>query len=412
MRGLRKYYNQIHARIEAISRITSTAEGSTRLAFSPEHERARSVLLAPYARDRRYRIVRDPADNIFVTDLASGDGRGGLMVGSHLDTVIQGGAYDGVLGVVLGAALLDFVREAGIRPRMPLHLVLFNDEEGVRFSSGLAGSRALVGRLRPRDLDTKDRQGNTLRDLLARTPGRGRGILGYRPPVRPDFYVEPHIEQGPRLVRARARIGIVPGIVGIKRFRLEAIGEANHAGTTPMNERKDALRATALVLARLPDIVGRDPVAVATAGTLTCEPNAHNVIPGRVVTTIETRCPRLGYFGPATRRLEAIVATAQRSFGGRLRLIDTRMSPPVPMARAVVAAMRRAARRLDLPHPELYSAAGHDAMNMARLCRAGMFFVPSAGGRSHRPDEFTSARDVELGFRFLLETARELGTLP
>jgi hydantoinase/carbamoylase family amidase len=412
VKALRKYYDQIHQRIEAIRKISSTAEGCTRLAFSPEHERARRLVLEPYAGDRRYRVVRDPADNIFVTDRASGKGEGGLMVGSHLDTVIQGGAYDGVLGVVLGAGLLDYAREAGIRPRMPLHLVLFNDEEGVRFSSGLVGSRALAGRITARDLEARDREGHTVRDLLARTPGRGRGILGYRPPVVPDFYIEPHIEQGPRLVRAEAKIGIVSGIVGIKRFRLEAIGEANHAGTTPMDVRKDALRATALVLGRLPEVVGRDPVAVVTAGTIACEPNAHNVIPGRVVATIETRSPRLAYFGPATRRLEALVAAAQRSFGGRLRLVATRLSEPVPLARPVIAAMRRAARRLDVSHRELYSAAGHDAMNMARLCQAGMFFVPSAGGRSHRPDEFTAARDIELGFRFLLETARELGALP
>lgn len=444
----------VRATIEALARHSATAAGTTRLAFSPEFEAARDLVLSPFRDDPEVEVSFDAVDNTFVRYAAGHPPEVpvGLLVGSHLDSVRAGGGLDGVLGVVAGAALLRLLRAARVPLAAPVGLVIFSDEEGGRFGNGTFGSRALAGRLGPEELELVEPEtGRRLADYLAALPVRprpgypsapaGRGADGCAPgdplavrlpwPVR--AFVEPHIEQGPRLERAGVRVGVVTEIVGIRRFRIVSEGEANHAGTTAMADRADALVPVARIAAALPALVADMFPAVITAGELRVEPNAMNVIPGRAVLGVECRAPGClpdrpesprsgasqgGSEGPSApldrivARLERLVADVQAGSRARLTVQRLRASDPAPMAPEVQAAIRRAAAALGEPSIDLVSLAGHDAMNMAALCPTGMFFVPSLGGISHSPQEASRPEDLELAFDLLLATAAELGVIP
>jgi hydantoinase/carbamoylase family amidase len=405
----------------ALRRCSSTSVGTTRIAFSPEFEAARDLVLAPFAGDPAFQIRFDAVDNAFVRygpGLPAGTPLG-LLVGSHLDSVRSGGPLDGPLGVVAGAALLRGLRDARAPLAAPVGLAIFADEEGARFGNGTFGSRALAGRLAPGELDLVEAaSGRRLRDYVAALAARPRPGFAAGPPeaVRLPWparaFVEPHIEQGPRLERAGVRVGVVTAIVGIRRVRVVCEGEANHAGTTAMADRVDALVPVARIAAALPSLVEDLDPAVITAGEVRVEPNALNVIPGRAALGVEFRAPGDSALDLIASRLTALVEATGKTTPARLTVEGLRRSEPAVMDPGVRAAIRRAADALGEPAVDLVSLAGHDAMNLARLCPTGMFFVPSLGGLSHCPREASRDTDVELALDLLLATAAELGVVP
>jgi N-carbamoyl-L-amino-acid hydrolase len=322
-----------------------------------------------------------------------------ILFGSHIDSVPEGGNYDGNLGTLAAIEVARTLRDRGVVTRHPLEVVVWQNEEG-----GLVGSRIASGEFPARELDRVAASGKTLRDGIAFIGGdparldaarRRRGEIA--------AYLELHIEQGGTLERERTAVGVVEGIVGIWQWTVTVDGFANHAGTTPMDRRQDALLTAARFVEMVNRVVRAEPGRqVGTVGQIRAEPGAPNVVPGRVVMSLELR----DLDAPKVRRLYGrIVEEAQaiaRDGGTRVAfapITDHGPAPTDPRVRAVIA---EAARGLGLSSRALPSGAGHDAQEMARLAPTGMIFVPSVGGISHSPREFTRPEDCANGANVLL----------
>lgn len=350
----------------------------------------------------------DAAGNLRGVYPASSPSAPRLFIASHLDTVPRAGAFDGVLGVVLGVALVDLVN--GRRFPFGIEVVGFSDEEGVRFGVPFIGSRALSGTIDEALLSRTDPTGRTVSDAI-RDYGLDPGCIGEARAADPAIgYLEFHIEQGPVLETAGLPLGIVDVIVGQTRVEVVFTGTAGHAGTTPMSGRRDALACAAEWIGVAEREALATPGLVATVGRIEAQPGASNVIAGRSSATLDLR-----HADDAVRR-EAVdrLAVRAREIAAR-RGLDVAWlmrldQPAVAMDRTLVATLERAVRRAGVPVHRLPSGAGHDAMIMATRMPAAMLFLRSPGGISHHPDESVIEDDVaaalEAGRYFLDELAR------
>ena len=332
-----------------------------------------------------------------------------LIVGSHLDTVPNAGKYDGILGVLLGLAVAAKLRRSAVELPFHLDVVGFGDEEGVRFGATLLGSRAAAGTWEPRWLALKDRDGISLEQALLAFGGDPSAVAACSRAGEPLLgYLEVHIEQGPVLDRTAQPLGVVTHIAGTKRFRLEVLGQAGHAGTVPMAMRRDALAAAAEIVLLVERVAQRRQV-VATVGDLACQPGAANVIPGRCALTIDLRA---GDDAGRDRAVAELQAEAARMLGARnLRgnWVEIHAAGAVACADGMQALLGQALEAMALPAPKLMSGAGHDAMAMAAVTDVGMLFVRCADGISHHPDERVSVDDVALAMQALERAILALG---
>jgi allantoate deiminase len=363
---------------------------------------------------------RMEADGLTVTLDAAGNLRGiwhpagasarRLLIGSHIDSVPNAGAFDGILGVTMALELLEMAQE----DKLPLaiEVIAFSEEEGMRFAAFL-GSRALAGGFDPALLELKDRDGKTMETVIRE--------FGLDPDRIPDAVIddevagffEIHIEQGPVLEAEDLRVAAVTSIAGQTRFALRFMGHANHAGTTPMYLRKDALAAAAEWISEVESLAKRTEGLVATVGRLDLEPNAGNVIPGMVRVGFEVRHPE----DPVRRRaagelLEKAKTIADRR-GLKLEHIPQMEQPAVPMDERLTALLGDAIEAAGMPLRRMPSGAGHDAMVMAARVPTTMLFLRSPGGISHHPDENVREEDVEValnvGRKFVERLAAEVG---
>jgi allantoate deiminase len=326
-----------------------------------------------------------------------------LLIGSHLDTVPHAGAFDGILGVVLGVALVDLL--GGRQLPFPIEVIGFSEEEGVRFGLPFIGSRALAGTLDDDTLGRTDKAGTSVREAIA--------AFGLDPSSLPAArfenalgYLEFHIEQGPVLDTLGLPLGVVTAIVGQSRFELTFTGSANHAGTTPMAARRDALAAAAEWIGAVEAEALDVPELVATVGRIDVEPGASNVIAGRAMVSLDVRDAEDRVRQAAVERL---LAAAQRIAAKRHLSVDVRerlAQPSVPMDHALTTMLARAVERSGSTVHRMASGAGHDAMIMAARTPAAMLFVRSPGGVSHHPDETVREEDVAAALaagQYLLE---------
>ena len=388
----------------------------TRLAAS-DADRAGRDLVVGWMREAGLAVEIDQVGNLFGLwhgdDRQTGDapdgvcGAAAVLIGSHIDTVIDAGIYDGCYGVLAGLSVIEALRAAGFRPARPIAVAAFTNEEGVRYAPDMLGSLVHAGGLSvAAALAATGTDGTTLGGELARI-----GYAGPRPPgfLRPHAYVELHIEQGPVLDAERLPLGAVENLQGISWQRVTIEGVANHAGTTPMAMRRDAGHAAARVITYLRDrLAGTNAPTVATVGCMCFEPNAINVIPARATFTIDLRDPdetRLQTEEAALARFLASLAAAEQ-----VGITTERLArfEPVMFDPAIVAAIEHAAAGRGLRSRRITSGAGHDAQMMARLCPAAMIFVPSTGGISHNPREHTAAPDLEAGANVLLDVIAQL----
>jgi len=321
----------------------------------------------------------------------------------------SGGNFDGDLGTLAALEVMQAVQASGRATRHPLEMVLWAHEEGTAFGRATACSRIVAGDLKPGDLD-QEWNGLRRRDALARI---GRDPARIEEAVRPKgawhAYVELHIEQGGTLDRTKVPIGIVDGIVAIHRYDVVVEGFANHAGTTEMNRRQDALvAASQLVLAVREIAVAREGRQVGTVGHLDVHPNSANVIPGRVLLSVEFRDLSSDTFDEMGKAFRARAATIARETNTTITSTLAMTNPPATAHAGVKSAIRQAVDRAGLTARELPSGAGHDAQMVAALCPMGMIFVPSVGGISHSPRELTSWDDCTRGAEVLLGAVPEL----
>ncbi len=341
----------------------------------------------------------DVAGNLLGRRAVAGSDRAPLMIGSHIDSVPHGGNYDGQVGSMGAVEVAHTLHDRNIELRHPLEVIIFQNEEG-----GKTGSRALSGELQPKELDLITASGTSIREGIALLGGDPATLTEARR-TRGDAagYLELHIEQGGILERERIDIGVVQGIVGIKRWAVTIVGFANHAGTTPMSERQDALLAGGMFIKAVNDtakkISGRH---VATVGRITAHPGAPNVIPGRVELSLEIRDLDMqkieSVYTAVVDASVAIEAETKTTFSFD-EFYVSRAAPTDPRYQQFVA---DAATTLSLSSLPLPSGAGHDAQSVAHFAPVGMIFVPSVGGISHSPKEFTRPEHIVGGANVLL----------
>jgi N-carbamoyl-L-amino-acid hydrolase len=382
--------------------------GVSRVGFTEEDLAGRAYVMG-LLREAGLEVRVDAAGNIFGRR-AGRENLPVLLFGSHIDSVPHGGNFDGDVGSLSAIEVLRALGERKVMTRHPLEVVVWTNEEGGRYYSGLFGSSAAAGILPENVAGRKDEKGETLGSWLARMGGDGARIAEAKiAPGHVAGYVELHIEQGATLDDAKTPIGVVQGIVGISLRYCTVAGFANHAGTTPMNRRRDALAAAAkAVLALREEVRAEAGRQVGTVGELRLEPGASNVIPGRVVFSVELRdldAEKIARIGERIqRRLEAVAKEENVA----ITCTEPDLDRPALTAPAFQEAIRAAAREAGLATMDLPSGAGHDAQNVARFAPVGMIFVPSRGGISHSPLEFTPPEAVANGAEVLYRTVLRL----
>ena len=392
-------------RIQQLGQIGRDGDGRlTRLAASDADKQGRDALVA-WMREAGLDVVVDRIGNIF--GVWSGVDRQPVLIGSHIDTVIDAGVYDGCYGVLAGLAVIEALKAADVAPARPIAVAAFTNEEGVRFAPDMMGSLVHAGGLSVDEaLASVGVDGASLGAELARIGYAGAAEPGF---LKPRAYVELHIEQGPVLERVGIPIGAVENLQGISWRRVTIEGAANHAGTTPMAMRRDAGLAAARVIAFLGDLAKASPTpTVATVGYVDFEPNAINVIPSRAIFTVDLRDPDEG-------RLQAAEAALAEYLSGLAAAEDVRISTerlarfePVTFDPRIVELVEDAARSRGLACRRMTSGAGHDAQMIARIAPTAMIFTPSIGGISHSPRERTEDADLIAGANVLLDVVRAL----
>ena len=375
-----------------------------RAAYTPEDKTAKKIL-REWIEELGLEYREDAIGNVY--GRLPGTESGTVLTGSHLDTVKNGGKYDGALGVVTGLAALGYLKQLGFVPKHSLEVAGLMEEEGSRFPSGCQGSRAICGTLKEEDLEERSRDGVTLREALSAAGYSSEALQSVK---RDDIraVVELHIEQGPVLESEQKQIGIVDSIVGIVNYELSIQGSQNHAGTTSMSLRHDPVVAAAeFITESTRQMMAQSPSATLTYGMLQAFPGMQNVIADRVNLSIDLRDGSdeklLQDVAVLKRALESI---ERRGFQTRLRQND--WLPSAQMDPNVIRVIERHCKEKHLAYKHMNSGAGHDSMIFGRYFPTAMIFVPSIGGISHNPAEATSAADIQTGFELLCDVLKEL----
>lgn len=378
----------------AAARHSEPGPGVTRVLGSAEH-RALLVDLRRWMQEAGLSVELDAAGNL-VGRTPTVEGARTLIIGSHQDSVRQGGKYDGMLGILLPLVVLQHLHQQGKTLAVNVELVAFSDEEGARFSSTLVGSSALAGTFDPALLEATDANGITMAEALRELGANPEGIAELaRTPDQVCGYLEVHIEQGPVLESLGLPVGVVTAITGIERHAVSLIGKAGHAGTTPMTLRRDAMVAATQVVQAVDHHCRHTEDLVGVVGELVVTPNAVNVIPSRVDLTIELRSPFTEIRLAARKALFGDIAQRLASSGCELRHRLTYQQSEVRCADTLQQQLSRAIEQAGYKSHRLFSGAGHDGLAMAHLTDVGMLFVRCKDGLSHHPDESITVEDAE-----------------
>ena len=379
-------------------------DGVTRLGFSETDLAARAWLMQ-LMREAGLAVHVDPAGNIFGRRAGS-ENLPAILFGSHIDSVPRGGNFDGQVGSMGALEVIRALNDKKVSTRHPLEMVIWTNEEGHHFGRGLLGSSAAAGLLSSDVLDRKDEEGKSLADWLRRYGQDPARLADARIPAGSlAAYLELHIEQGGVLDDGKIQIGVVQGIVGIHWWTCTATGFANHAGTTPMNRRQDAFAAAARAALAVREEVRAEPGRqVGTVGYVRLEPGARNIIPGRVEFPVELRDLDAAKVRRIWARIENRFAAIAKEENVQLDCVPLQADEPALTDPAIQNDIRAAARAAGYSTLDLPSGAGHDAQQIARLAPIGMIFVPSCGGISHSPREYTPPDDVANGAEVLYRT--------
>lgn len=393
---------RMEQRIKTLGEFGANPEGGvSRVAYSDADLAGREYIM-DLMREAGLHVRVDTAGNIIGRREGSEEDLPVIMFGSHIDSVPGGGNYDGDVGVIGAIEVVQLLKENRISTRHPLEVVSFTDEEG-----GLTGSRAMVGKLSERTLEVMSHSGMTIRDGIRNVGGDPNRLdLAERKPGEILAFIELHIEQGALLDDEDIDIGVVEGIVGIRWWDVTIEGFANHAGTTPMNKRWDAMVSAAELTLAINHVATTMPGRqVATVGRIRAEPGAPNVIPGEVVLSLEIRDLDAWKMQQVFERIQAEAKQIADARFTPIRFSEIDVaSPPAPTDRQMRRIISAAADELGMSFRLMPSGAGHDAQDMTHITPTGMIFVPSVNGVSHSPKEFTSPEDMANGASVLLKT--------
>ncbi len=398
---------RLNRHMSELAAFGKTPEGGThRVAYSDEDLAARQYVMR-LMREARLDVSIDAAGNI-IGRRAGGSAIKPLMIGSHIDSVPQGGSYDGQVGSMGAIEVAETLAESNVRLRHPLEVIIFQNEEG-----GTTGSTAITEGLSEQRLAVIASSRKTIREgikVLGGDPDKLASVV--RKPGDVAAYVELHIEQGGRLDQQKIKIGVVEGIVGLDWWDVTIDGFANHAGTTPMDQRRDALLAAARYVEAVNRVARSIPGRhVATVGKIQAFPGATNVIPGRVTTSLDVRDLDAAKIKLVFDRIMTEVKQIETATGTKFEFKPTTSSKPALTDLRIRDAIDRSAKEMGLTTLLLPSGAGHDAQEMARICPIGMIFIPSREGISHSPREYSSPSDIANGADVLLRTLLRLDAM-
>lgn len=405
---------KVLAHLEEIYQCGAKNDGTfTRMAYSDEDQKGREVFRG-YFEQMGIPTRTDAAGNLIARLEGQDPSLPSILVGSHLDTVPDGGKYDGALGCVAGVGVCEALVESGYRLKHPLEVIVFTDEEGFRFGSGLLGSSAICGEdpgISPDDLDM---YGRTRKEVFGKCGMDTQQILeAKREKETIHCFLELHIEQGGILDKKKIPVGIVSSIAGVSRYEITIKGEANHAGSTIMEDRKDALVTAARFIADVPETVKRfgNPYTVATVGTIKVSPNSVNVVPGTCTFHLEIRDQHAEVMQTIEQQLKDNIEKLCRETGEEFTWEQISFHAPAPMHEKVKQAIETAAQKQNIEHMEIPSGAFHDSLLMTGCFPTGMIFVPSKNGISHSRYEFTEEQDIKYGCDVLMQTILEVDNM-
>lgn len=403
--------DRIKRDIQELARFNATpGRGLTRFSFSPEDKMAREYI-KEQMEAAGLKVYQDAAGTVIGRREGTDGSLPCIMVGSHFDSVKNGGNFDGPAGVVTGLEIARVLNENGIKTKYPIEFVALVEEEGGRFGAGLFGSRAMVGKVSEKELaENRDENGITTGEAMKNFGLDPRSIeSAKRLPGSVKAFMELHIEQGPVLEAAGKDIGIVNTIVGLRHYEVEITGRPDHAGTTPMDMRADALVLAARVITGINQMAKEaGEGTVATVGSLKVSPGATNIVPGRVVFTMDIRSAK-------EENIQAIIDGAKALLeegcaGGDLSFsINNKIAvSPVHVPGYMTDIFKEKCEKLGFSYKEMISGAGHDAMVMAEITDSCLIFVPSKDGRSHCPEEWTDYEQIQKGAQLMLEALLEI----
>jgi len=387
----------LERRLDELYAIGAEPDGGTFRPLYGDAWVAAGQLVERWMKDAGLETRRDAVGNLW--GRVGGSGKA-IVTGSHIDTVRHGGRLDGALGIVAGLTAVEALLRDNGKPKRTLEVVAICEEEGSRFNTNFWGSRAITGGIDhvPDDIAAAMRE---------RGLDPGKVAAAARDDI--DMFVELHIEQGAVLEASGKPLAVVSAIVGTAHLELVVTGRPDHAGTTPMGMRQDALAGAAAMIQAIESIArSLGAPAVATVGKIRAEPDQINVIPGRVTFTVDLRHSDLGARNALEERIRSLCGTIASERGLTLDARAPQNRPPVPMHADVRALLKGAARDVGLEIGEMVSGAGHDAQVLAARCKVGMLFVPSIGGRSHCPEEASNPQHLELGTTVLMRALQKI----
>ena len=392
--------------IDTLGSLGVNETGRSRLAASDEDKAGRDYV-AGLMREAGLEVVADRIGNLFgVWQDEDNRGRKCVMTGSHIDSVINAGKYDGCLGTLSAIEVVRTLKENGYRPARPIAVGAFTNEEGVRYQPDMMGSLVYAGDYPLSDaLNSIGTDGTRLGDELERIGYAGTVEPGF---LQPEYFIELHIEQGPILDVESVSIGAVENLQGISWQRVTIIGEQNHAGTTPTHLRKDAGVAAAKVALYLRERAVTTGKTLATVGTIAFSPNAVNVIPSQAVFTVDLRNPDCAALKDEEARLRDFLCALEKNDGVTVECERLSRFDPVLFDEDIVKLVEQSAAARGFSCRRITSGAGQDAQMLARICKTAMIFIPSIRGISHNPAEYSADADVGNGANVLLDVVQKL----
>lgn len=399
----------IHRRIEELGAFsTGEGKGVTRLPFTNEYRQA-----TEYLKKEMLDLgltVREDESGALIGRL-EGRKKKAFIIGSHLDTVENGGKFDGLAGIVSGLAVIEILKAKGIKlPEYSIEIMATHDEEGARFSCGFFSSKAMVGDWTMKDFKSQiDKNGVTLYNAMVEYGlSPEKVLLSARPEDEVLCFIEPHIEQGRVLESSNTDVAILTGIVGMRRLIVTVRGRRDHAGTTAMNMRKDALNAAARMVAPFPEIAEKYKDMVLTCGYISALPNAVNTIAGEVEFSVDMRSMSQEDIAAATKEMYAHMDAMAKLTDTEYSVRETLYQKPLRMNSQLMDMMEKACENNSISHTIMHSGAGHDSLVIGKKWPVAMMFIPSKDGRSHCPEEFTDYKYITNSAIIVAEMAEKM----
>lgn len=410
---MRTNLERIKKDIENLSEFNATpCEGLTRFSFTKEDLQAREYLKNELKK-LNVEIYEDQGGTLFAKREGIDKSLPSIMIGSHFDSVKNGGNFDGPAGVVTALEILRVLEEKNIQTKYPIEFVAMVEEEGARFGGGLLGSRAIAGLVDYEELKkNKDENGISIAQAMKEFGFNPKDVKkARRNPKDIKAFIELHIEQGPFLENKNIDIGIVDYIVGIHNINIIIKGRADHAGTTPMEMRADALSTASKVISNI-DTYALDEKngSVATVGIIKANPGSTNIVPGDVIFTVDIRSKEYNSIEriktKIKNKLDELTQTNKDLFYEIIPMLDVK---PVELSKEIIELFKNNVEKSDFSYRKMSSGAGHDSMIMAGITNVGMLFVPSKNGRSHCPEEWTDYKDLQKGIELVYDVVLDLG---